>query len=338
MWRRQSWNDWDGEQARGLSYVRRPLSTVDLYEPIQAELKEVEERLAGVWMQEGSRADPSMLDGILGHVLDAPGKRTRPAITILASKFHPYDHDLPLIMATAVELLHIATLVHDDTVDNSDVRRGKATVSSRWGRNVAVLVGDYVFATSAIFVCDTKNVRVIRRFSETIMELSKGELSEIFDAFNWSLGRERYWQRIYEKTASLFSTAAESGAVLSGGPESLVQSLKTYGHNLGMAFQIVDDILDFEGTEEEIGKPVGNDLLQGTLTLPTILLMERYPNDNPVQKLFQDVEPDGNLKRVVEMIQNSDIISEASSIAGDFYSRAIDALEPLPENVYKRSL
>ena len=133
-------------------------------------------------------------------------------------KFHPYDHDLPLIMATAVELLHIATLVHDDTVDNSDVRRGKATVSSRWGRNVAVLVGDYVFATSATFVCDTKNVRVIRRFSETIMELSKGELSEIFDAFNWSLGRERYWQRIYEKTASLFSTAAESGAVLSGGP------------------------------------------------------------------------------------------------------------------------
>ena len=134
------------------------------------------ERLASVWMQEGSRADPSMLDGILGHVLDAPGKRTRPAITILASKFHPYDHDLPLIMATAVELLHIATLVHDDTVDNSDVRRGKATVSSRWGRNVAVLVGDYVFATSATFVCDTKNVRVIRRFSETIMEALQGRV------------------------------------------------------------------------------------------------------------------------------------------------------------------
>ena len=267
-----------------------------------------------------------------------PGKRTRPAITILASKFHPHDHDLPQIMATAVELLHIATLVHDDTVDNSDVRRGKATVSSRWGRNVAVLVGDYVFATSATFVCDTKNVRVIRRFSETIMELSKGELSEIFDAFNWTPDRDRYWTRIYEKTASLFSTAAESGAVLSGGPESLVQSLKTYGHNLGMAFQIVDDILDFEGTEEEIGKPVGNDLLQGTLTLPTILLMERYPNDNPVQKLFQDVEPDGNLKRAVEMVQNSDIIPEATSIAADFYRRAVDALEPLPDNAYKRSL
>ena len=112
------------------------------------------------------------------------------------------------------------------------------------------------------------------------MELSQGELSEIFAAFDPAFSRDLYWKRIYEKTASLFCTAAESGAVLSGGPEDMVQCLKAYGHNLGMAFQIVDDILDFEGTEEEIGKPVGNDLLQGTLTLPTLLLMERYPDDN----------------------------------------------------------
>ena len=105
-----------------------------------------------------------------------------------------------------------------------------------------------------------------------------------------------------------------------------------------MAFQIVDDILDFEGTQEEVGKPVGNDLLQGTLTLPTILLMERYPDDNPVQKLCQDVDPDGNLKRAVEMIQNSDIIPEASAIAAGFYRQAIEALEPLPDNTYKRCL
>ena len=123
------------------------MRATDLYEVIQEELGAVEEKLGTVWMQ-GSSAGPSMLDDLLGHVLETPGKRTRPAITILASRFHPHDHDLPLIMATAVELLHIATLVHDDTVDNSAVRRGKATVSSRWGRNIAVLVGDYLFATS----------------------------------------------------------------------------------------------------------------------------------------------------------------------------------------------
>ena len=116
------------------------MRATDLYEIIQEELTAVEEKLGSVWMQ-GSSAGPSMLDDLLGHVLETPGKRTRPAITILASRFHPHDHDLPMIMATAVELLHIATLVHDDTVDNSAVRRGKATVSSRWGRNIAVLVG-----------------------------------------------------------------------------------------------------------------------------------------------------------------------------------------------------
>ena len=313
------------------------MNTLSLYEQIQDELEAVEEKLSVIGRQ-SSVAEPSLLIELLGHVLEAPGKRTRPAITILASKFHPHDHDLALIMAAAVELLHIATLIHDDTVDNSAVRRGKTTVSNKWGANVAILLGDYVFATSATLVCDTNNVRVIRRFSETIMELSSGELSEISGAYKWDISREAYWQRIYDKTASLFSTAAESGAVLSDAPEGLVQSLKSYGYNLGMAFQIVDDILDFQGTEAKIGKPVGNDLLQGTITLPSILLMERYPDDNPIKKLFENVENDRNLKRVIEMIQNSDIIPQSYSVASDLCHKATQALEPLPGSSYKRSL
>ena len=170
------------------------------------------------------------------------------------------------------------------------------------------------------------------------MELSSGELSEITSAYSWSVTRDLYWKRIYEKTASLFCTAAESGAVLSGAPEETVQALRAYGYNLGLAFQIVDDILDFDGTEEEFGKPVGNDLLQGTLTLPTILLMERYPDDNPVKRLFQNVEPDGNLKRAVEMIQSLDIIPQAYSIAAELHGKAVQALEHLPDSIYKRSL
>ena len=120
------------------------------------------------------------------------------------------------------------------------------------------------------------------------MELSSGELSEILDAYKPNISREPYWKRIYHKTASLFCTSAESGAILSGAPEDQVQSLKSYGYNVGMAFQIVDDILDFNGTEEEVGKPVGNDLLQGTLTLPSILLMEQYPDNNPVKRFFEN--------------------------------------------------
>ena len=195
--------------------------------------------------------------------------------------------------------LHIATLVHDDTIDKAALRRGQATISHLWGDHAAVLVGDYLFAKSATFVCATENVRVIRLFSETIMHLSRGELQERIGAYDWTTGREDYYQRIQQKTASLFTTAAESGAILSGAPEETVQRFRTFGHCLGMAFQIVDDILDFQGTESEVGKPVGADLAQGVLTLPALLLQERYPYDDPVKAIFEEPEDEGRLKRGV---------------------------------------
>ena len=309
------------------------MQTLSIYEPILEELDRVEKKLSEV-----SNISFPFLSELLNHVLDVPGKRVRPAITLLASKFYPHENESPIIMAAAVELLHIATLIHDDTVDNSDTRRGRATVSSLWGRNIAVLMGDYVFATSATFVCDTGNVRVIRRFSETIMELSSGELFELTSAYNWHQTREQYQERIYNKTASLFSTAGETGALLGGAPEPSVQALRAYGNNLGMAFQIVDDILDFEGLEEEVGKPVGNDLLQGTLTLPALLLLERHPQDNPIKPLFQGQEKKENLKKALEIIQNSTIIQDSYAIAREFADKALRALEGLPQNRAKQSL
>lgn len=303
------------------------------YEPIQSDLLQVGEKIKNL-----SNEQFPFLGELLTHTLESEGKRLRPAITILTSKFHDNDGNHPTLMAAAVELLHIATLVHDDTVDNADVRRGKATASSLWGEQVAVLLGDYLFATSATFVCDTYNIRVVRRFSETIMELSSGELMELVGAYNVNLTREEYWRRLYNKTASLFCTSAESGAVLSGASDSISQSFREYGYNLGMAFQVVDDILDFEGDAAEIGKPVGNDLLQGTVTLPAIMLLERHPEDNPIGKLFQKNNMDYYLERVVEMIQNSAIISDSYSVASDFCHKAREALADLPDNAYKRSL
>ena len=163
------------------------MQAVSIYEPVQEGLDSVKEKLRRL-------VDPSPLDmaELLDHVLETTGKRVRPAITLLASRFHPHDERVIEIMATAIELLHIATLVHDDTVDNADMRRGKATVSRQWGRNAAVLLGDYIFATSATFVCDTGNIRVIRRFSETIMELSSGELLEMALTYNSGQSRTQY--------------------------------------------------------------------------------------------------------------------------------------------------
>ena len=246
--------------------------TASIYAPIRPQLSLVEERL-------GSLRDttPDYLEPLLDHVLDSGGKRIRSAITLLAADFYSHEPENPVIMAAAVELLHLATLIHDDTVDDSDLRRGRPTVSSLWGKHVAVLFGDFLFATSATFVCDTDNVRVIRRFSETIMELASGEMAEYFNIFNLEQAQERYHDRIYRKTASLFRTAGETGSILGGAPEPQVQAMCDYGYNIGMAFQMVDDLLDVQGEASKLGKPVGTDLLQGILTLPTIMLMERFP-------------------------------------------------------------
>ena len=317
-----------------------------IYAPVQAGLEQVESKLKGLARhlnqdrvnQDGAPAAVEDLRPLLDYVAETGGKRVRPAITLLASHSYPHDPDKLVLMASAVELLHLATLIHDDTVDDSAIRRGRATVSSLWGHHVSVLFGDYVFATSATFVCDTENIRIMRRFSETIMDLASGELMEYFGAFDPTQARERYDDRIYRKTASLFCTAGESGAVLAGAPENEVQALRRYGYHIGMAFQVGDDLLDFQGDESNLGKPVGSDLLHGVLTLPTILLLERFPKDNPVAALFQDRDNPAKLQQVLDLINNSGIMRDCQEVVRDYCDRASHELQTLPEGEARHSL
>ncbi len=318
-----------GSRRRG----KRHVQATSIYDVIQEPLARVELRLSGL-----ARSASEEMSGLIDHVLETGGKRLRPAITLLASGFHQNNGSKSETMAVAVELLHIATLIHDDTVDNSDIRRGAATASNLWGRNVAVLLGDYVFATSATYVCDTGDIRVIRRFSETIMELSAGELSELAGTYDWRVTRQQYMDRIYKKTASLFTTAGESGAILSGAPEDVVVALREYSCNLGMAFQIMDDILDFEATREDAGKPVGSDLVQGVATLPTIIAIERYPHNNPIVSYFEDPEREEQLSQAVEMVQSSSVLEDAHRIAQDFCATARSCLQKLEPNPHRASL
>ena len=313
-----------------------------VYEPVRDGLKLVRQNLEGL-----RRDQTPFLSELLDHVLDEPGKQVRPAVTLLAGNFHPHNGSGVEAMATGVELLHIATLIHDDTIDESDFRRGKATVSSRWGRNKAILLGDYLLAFSTTFVCDTGNLRVIRQFSELAVELSSGELHEMDEAYNAMQTRAKYLRLIYRKTASLFMAATEAGAVLSDAPEDVVQELRRYGYNLGMAFQIVDDILDFDGTREEVGKPVGNDLAHGIVTLPAILALEQHPDDNPIVALFRDPWDDDNLtrpidqeslKQAIKLIQSSTAIEDSYVVADEFCRRALDSLANLQPNWSRDSL
>jgi geranylgeranyl pyrophosphate synthase len=307
--------------------------TSAIYAPIQSELALVDEKLRSL-----APAEVGHLRPLLDYVAETGGKRVRPAITLLAAHSHPHDEEKLILMAGAVELLHLATLIHDDTVDDSPTRRGRATVGNVWGNQVAVLFGDYVFATSATFVCDTDNIKIMRRFSETIMDLASGELIEYFGAFDASQARDIYNDRIYRKTASLFCTAGESGSILAGAPEDEVQAMRRYGYNIGMAYQVGDDLLDFEGDATDLGKPVGSDLLHGVLTLPTIMLEERYPADSPVSEFFRDWEDPAKLERVVDMIHNSGIIRDCEEVVRDYCNRACDQLAALPRGDARRSL
>ena len=310
--------------------------TAAIYAPVQEGLERVDAKLKDLAGQ--ASAAPEDLRPLLDYVAETGGKRIRPAVTLLASHSYPHDPDKLVLMASAVELLHLATLIHDDTVDDSSTRRGRATVSNVWGHHVSVLFGDYVFATSATFVCDTESLRIMRRFSETIMELASGELIEYFGAYDPNQAREMYDDRIYRKTASLFCTAGESGAVLAGAPEDEVQAMRRYAYNIGMAFQVGDDLLDFQGDESSMGKPVGSDLLNGVLTLPTILLMERYPDENPVASFFQDKDDPDKLQRILNMIHSSSIMDDCHDVVRDYCDRARSELKSLPPGEARRSL
>jgi len=304
-----------------------PAKAAGLYGPVQADIERVEETLRSL-----KRVEFPALARMLDHVLGAGGKRIRPALALLAGKFDRYDLDLLVPLAASIELLHSATLVHDDVIDGAATRRGRATANALFANAATVMVGDYMFAHAAELVARTGNIAVIRLFAQTLMSMATGELRQDMSAYSYSQSTLDYFSRIGGKTASLFTTAARGGAMIAGVRDEWVEALASYGENLGMAFQVVDDILDFTGDEAEMGKPVGSDLMQGTLTLPSLLLIERYPVNNPVKRFFAGRQRAESLRRSIEMIRESDILEESYRVAGDFRDRALAALAPLPDN------
>ena len=305
-----------------------------VYAPIQSDMLKVENRLKAT-----SQVNFPHLATLLEHCLKGDGKRIRPALTLFSGKFYDYNLDLLLPMATGVEIMHTATLVHDDAIDHSLVRRGRPTVNKLWGEEQAVLLGDYLFAEAGSLTASTNNLRAIKLFATTLKTISSGEINQAINAFNLNQTRSQYIQRIAQKTAALFAMATESGSVLSQAPEASIQILIEYGFSLGIAFQIVDDILDFIGTDEELGKPTASDLLHGTVTLPILLLMEQYPEEPPVKKLYQHHDDHDNIKRVIELVRNSpSIIQECYHVATDYCVNAGRNLKLLPENPARQSL
>lgn len=322
------------------------MAATAIFDPVQRDLDLVEEAIRQV-----SRVDYPLLESFLEHILQTRGKRVRPAIVLLSATFHTYNLDYLVPLAAAIELLHTATLIHDDLIDNSATRRGTPTLNSLTSRSVTVLVGDYLFAHAAALCTETQNVRVMQVFGRTLMTICDGELRQIFTAGQWRQSRDEYYEKIERKTASLLRTAAETGAILSGAPEDEIAALRRYGYNLGMAFQIVDDVLDFVGDEATLGKPVGSDLRQGTITLPTIRLLEEDPDHPAIRRIFDDGDASGPaVDEAVGVVLESSGIAFALEEARRFARLAVDslsgltaspgrsALETLAEYVVSRAL
>ena len=310
------------------------MAAIAIFDPVQNDLNLVEEEIRQV-----SRVDYPLLGSYLQHILSTRGKRVRPAIVLLSASFHEYRLQFLVPLAAAIELLHTATLVHDDLIDNASTRRGTPTLNSLTSKSVTVLVGDYLFAKAAALCTETQSVRVMQVFGQTLMTICDGELRQIFSAGNWRQSRDEYYQKIERKTASLLRTAAETGAILSGAGEDHIQALRQYGYLLGMAFQIVDDVLDFIGDEATLGKPVGSDLRQGMITLPTIRLLEEDPDHPAIRRIFDDGDfSDDAVQDAVRVVLRSSGVSHSLEEARRFARAAVDSLATLPSSPARQAL
>ena len=305
-----------------------------LYGPVAEDMILVDDLLESV-----KRVELAPLRRMLDHALAPRGKRLRPALVLLAGAFGDYNLNRLAPLGAAIELLHTASLVHDDVVDGADSRRGRPTANAVFDNALTVLLGDFMFANAAEMVTRTGSLAVTRLFALTLMKMTSGELDQDAAAFDVGRDVQHYLWRIGGKTAALFANSTQGGAMLAGCDEDGIEALRGYGYNLGMAFQIIDDILDFTGDEAEMGKPAGGDLLEGTITLPALLYLEAAPRRNPVRRFLAAGDERGALlPEAIAAVAESDAIEAARALAREFAERATGGLVALPAGEARRTL
>ena len=284
-------------------------------------------------LQDVSSVEFPLVADVVQGAFASGGKRLRPAVALLTGQLVDAPADRTLALAAAVETLHAASLVHDDLIDQSLVRRGHPTLNAVLSAETTVLAGDYLFARSAAFAADTHNPRVVRAFSACLMEMCAGELGQLSQRRSVPT-RDGYQRRIYSKTAILFATASSSAAVLGGAPEQQITLLRQYGENLGLAFQINDDVLDLAGDPAALGKPVGSDLRQGTVTLPVLFAAARdgLPLGQALAGEAWAVET------VVDAVRSSDALALARAEAELYAAAAISCLAWFPDGPARQAL
>ena len=301
-------------------------ATASFISPVQDDIHTIE-----ALMRSQAEDHQQDLKAALNLLLAAGGKRIRPALAILVGRMLGADQDRMIQMAAAIEMLHTATLVHDDLIDGSLLRRGMATLNSRWSPGATVLTGDFIFARAANMAANTNSTPVMKLFAQTLTIIVDGEINQLFSN-RCKADRESYLRRIYAKTASLFETAAQSAAIIAAADPTIIEAMRGYGYNVGMAFQIIDDILDFTSETSTLGKPVGSDLRSGIITLPAIIYAETNPDDKEAADLMTGncIQEDDRQEAIVNAVRSSPAIQASHQEASRYVAIALENLRQVP--------
>jgi geranylgeranyl pyrophosphate synthase len=300
-------------------------TTVSFIVPVQEELQAVE----ALMRSQGEGYHPDLVTA-LQLIISAGGKRIRPAVTILAGRMFGGPKNCLISLAASIELLHTATLVHDDLIDGALLRRGMPTLNSKWSPGATVLTGDFMFSHAAKLAADTDSIPVMKLFSKTLTTIVNGEVTQLLGS-RCKADRASYLERIYAKTASVFEISASAAAMVSKTDERTIEAMRQYGYGIGMAFQIIDDILDFTSEQTTMGKPVGSDLRQGIVTLPALYYVETHSYESLAQALIEGkCQNDEQITQLIHAIRKSDAIQRSHQEAIDYIEQSVACLADLP--------
>jgi octaprenyl-diphosphate synthase len=283
----------------------------------------------------------ALIPQLAGHIVSAGGKRLRPMLTLGAARLCGYRGDRHIALAAAVEFIHTATLLHDDVVDSSDLRRGRDTANAVWGNKPAVLVGDFLFARSFELMVEDGSLRILEILSRASAVIAEGEVGQLVTANDTTTTEVAYLQVIEAKTAALFAAASRIGAVVAERPDGEEEALERFGRNLGVAYQLIDDMLDFSARQSELGKSVGDDFRDGKITLPILIAFARGDAEERAfwRRTLEDGEQDAaDLDRAIRLVERRGALAETLQRARGYADEAILALATFPDGPLRRAL
>ena len=309
------------------------LKLLSLYADFRKDLDYIEKEL-----ERSVDSDSPIVRQASLHLLRAGGKRIRPIFVILASKFGNYSLESVSKVAVSLELVHMASLVHDDVIDDSDMRRGLLTVKARWDNRIAMYTGDYIFSRALTSIGEIEIPAVHRLLSKTMLEIVKGEIMQIEQQRKYDQTMRDYLRRIKRKTALLLSSSCELGALVSGAAPNIVRKMSRFGYYTGMSFQIIDDILDITSTDEELGKPAGSDLLNGNLTLPVLYIKDDIEFRPYMESSFDKTLTETKRNEMLSYIRSSGAIEKAQAVSNLYLKKALNEINGLPDSEAKKAL